>query len=398
MKTHLKLGVALLIGGLSFGAVGIAGATTTWTVVPSANPTTPPEPSPTLSGVDCVSDTTCWAVGRTDSSGDGTTHTLVERSTGGAWSIVPSPTPFLTDSELGYDSRLNDVDCVSATNCWAVGFSNYFTGPLHTLIEHWNGSAWSVVQSPERSNYYNGLMSVSCASASFCMAVGRSSDITLAERWNGTAWSIVPSPNGPNHGASQFNGVSCVTKTMCMAAGTTVGVHGDTAFPLIDRWDGTAWKNIHAADSSFGKYDQLNDVSCATAKNCYAVGSVGDVDTSAPQHVLIEHWSGAASWGLVSSPEPKSSWRRYLVSVSCATAGSCYAIGASQGGPNGVSDGGFRPLMETLSGSSFVLTPTAPTGLPDPILYGMKCTTPTNCYAVGRSGFNPQRTLVEHGS
>ena len=33
--------------------------------------------------------------------------------------------------------------CTSASNCWAVGEWGSPTGP-RTLIEHWNGSAWSI--------------------------------------------------------------------------------------------------------------------------------------------------------------------------------------------------------------------------------------------------------------
>lgn len=57
------------------------------------------------------------------------------------WHLVPSPNG-------NGSSVLRAVAEVSATDIWAVGIysNNDFTS--QTLTEHWNGSAWSVVKSP----------------------------------------------------------------------------------------------------------------------------------------------------------------------------------------------------------------------------------------------------------
>ena len=43
------------------------------------------------------------------------------------------------------------MTCASTSDCWAVGYyvtvSRLFP-PVHTLIERWNGTAWSIVTSP----------------------------------------------------------------------------------------------------------------------------------------------------------------------------------------------------------------------------------------------------------
>ena len=61
-----------------------------------------------------------------------------------------------------------------------------------TLVESWNGTAWSVVASPSPSVAF--LYGVSCPSARSCKAVGEYANNsgavrTLVESWNGTAWS-----------------------------------------------------------------------------------------------------------------------------------------------------------------------------------------------------------------
>lgn len=60
-----------------------------------------------------------------------------------------------------------------------------------TVIEHWNGAAWTRVTSPDPpSVYLNNLLGVSAAGTASAWAVG-STDYanTLIARWNGTAWS-----------------------------------------------------------------------------------------------------------------------------------------------------------------------------------------------------------------
>src|SRR4029077_13428902 len=112
------------------------------------------------------------------------------------WTIVASPNSSATEFNF-----LNGVSCVSASDCWAVGY--YQSGLLstRTLIEHWDGTSWSIVTSPDatatQQNYFNG---VTCVTGSDCWAVGyyQTNNVTfqtLIERWDGTSWIIVPSPN-----------------------------------------------------------------------------------------------------------------------------------------------------------------------------------------------------------
>jgi hypothetical protein len=109
-------------------------------------------------------------------------------------------------------------------SCVAVG--NYWNenGTPLTLVESWNGSAWSIVSSPDvasKDNYSNSLAGVSCTGATGCMAVGSTSsgqgDQTLAEAWDGTSWTIGTSPNPGVE--NSLASVSCVTSTDCVAVG-----------------------------------------------------------------------------------------------------------------------------------------------------------------------------------
>ncbi len=74
-------------------------------------------------------------------------------------------------------SQFTAVSAVSSTDVWAVGIQDT-AGPatgLRTLIEHWDGKAWSVVASPNvdpQKDNPNTLFAATAASPGNVMAVG----------------------------------------------------------------------------------------------------------------------------------------------------------------------------------------------------------------------------------
>ncbi len=77
----------------------------------------------------------------------------------------------------------------------------YFLGS-RTLIQRWNGKAWSLATSPKNVVPYNSFRGVACSSPTDCFAVGTASSDSgpfggqvLVEHWNGTAWSAVTAPS-----------------------------------------------------------------------------------------------------------------------------------------------------------------------------------------------------------
>ncbi len=51
-----------------------------------------------------------------------------------------------------------------------------------------------------------------------CTSVGRFADLTLAERWDGTHWTIQPTPD-PSTTESILYSVSCPSASACVAVG-----------------------------------------------------------------------------------------------------------------------------------------------------------------------------------
>ncbi|MHB8718879.1 MAG: hypothetical protein ACYDAC_08320 [Candidatus Dormibacteria bacterium] len=92
-------------------------------------------------GITCVDDADCWAVGEYDSNGNFLFQTLIQQRTAAGWAVVPSP-----NVDTAQPDQLWGVSCAAATVCYAAGWSTDAKGVNHTLIE---GLAEAPVQVPE---------------------------------------------------------------------------------------------------------------------------------------------------------------------------------------------------------------------------------------------------------
>jgi hypothetical protein len=259
----------------------------TWSVVPSPDPAGSSNES-RLNAVSCVSASDCTAVGyQMTTTGY---SNLVESWNGSTWSVVSAP----NTGTYFYGDILTGVSCVSASDCTAVGYYSGDSIDDVTLIEQWNGSSWSVVSSPNEggSSQSNTLNGVSCVSASDCTAVGtetnfaETSGSTLVESWNGSAWSVVSSPNESGSTPSQLNGVSCVSASDCTAVGvsTVDSAYQTSAETVVESWNGSTWSVVSSPNPAGSSgINQLYGVSCPSASQCtaagYFVNSAGNYQT-----------------------------------------------------------------------------------------------------------------------
>ena len=193
------------------------------------------------------------------------------------------------------DAALTDVSCVSRTLCMAVGSSDYgfdrlgtsLLGPITTFAEQWDGSSWSALPSPT-TGPNPVLVSISCVSPTFCVAVGA----THTEGRQGIA----------GQGASRDSRA------------------------LLEIWDGSAWR-LRATPISTARSNALSGVSCTSSRFCTAVGSSGLV------------WNGR-NWRRVALPSVRfgPTW----IAISCVAAGECTAFGWYNPRSGGVA--GLLPL------------------------------------------------------
>jgi hypothetical protein len=283
-----------------------------WRIQATANPAGALRSS--LSGVSCNLGRVCTAVGGYFDT-QGFQSTLAERWAGTTWTIQPTPNPAGSGGSV-----LNAISCNSSTACTAVG--QYADNGVYVpLAERWDGSAWTIQTTPvPGGSFSNNLSSVSCPSATRCIAVGSDNPprVTdpLAEGWDGSSWLIQTAPLPGDASGGGLTGVSCSTVTACTAVGSYDNAQGVTQ-PLVERWDGTSW-TIQPASSPAGSV--FNAVSCPSATWCTAVGSYNGTS------LLAERWDGT-SWTIQSIPTPVTSkYGSELTSVSCATATDCTAV------------------------------------------------------------------------
>ncbi|SRR5579875_101988 len=253
----------------------------TWRIISSPNSGSA---GSTLAAIAAVSSQDIWAVGTTTSSTSSSGYQpLIEHWNGAQWSISSSP---------ALSGRLFAVTAVGQNDVWAVG-DNITPDLTGTLIEHWNGTQWSVVTSPSpgpASNVLNAVVKVSAndvwAAGDYTNSSGPSADYSpLIEHWNGTQWSVVTSPV---QGTSDFINGTSVTSARNI---TVVGEYRNSLdptgpyFTLIEHWNGTQWSIVSSPSPGSTASDLLAATHVPKTKQTWAVGITYD---SVTYRTLVE--------------------------------------------------------------------------------------------------------------
>lgn len=263
---------------------------------------------------------------------------------GATWSTQPTFGPAGLAA-----SALTSVSCVSASSCMAVGVDDNGYDPSHTSLEDvgsfaesWNGSAWTVLPSAGSPAAGVSLYAVSCASAVFCVAVGEAH----------------------SHGGEIFD---------------NEGVPSRAARALAEVWNGLAWAvapNPGSALSASG----LFGVSCTSRRFCIAIGEHGD-------YGLVEAWNGA-SWRMKTTPTV-ARYGTWPTGISCLTADWCTLVG----GYNTVKrleQAVGVPLAEHWNGRRWSVQHAPAYGLYFPALSSVSCVSRSFCLASGIHFLNQQ--------
>jgi hypothetical protein len=270
-----------------------------------------------LNGVVSIAPDDVWAVGEYANGSD--TESFAAHWDGTAWTRFPTPTRPGQTTLLG-------VDALASNHVWAVGYNHGFHA---TIVEHWNGAYWAIVPSPPLSlgdDYI--LNAVTAIATDDVWAVGyvqgTSSTTTLIEHWNGTEWSIVPSPNPGNY-LPHLYGVDAVSANDIWAVGTYSDNYGETYKPLFVHWDGISW--THVSGEFVPTYDVLHDVNVVSATDIWAVGVQADCSLCLFTHTFVMHWDGT-SWTHVYSPDGPREVNG-LGGVVAITPGDVWAVGTT---------------------------------------------------------------------
>lgn len=227
-----------------------------------------------------------------------------------AWSTMSAPAPPAPAGvETTFKSaELSSISCTSASNCVAVGtyaYSGYVKSQLTydygAVIEHWDGSTWTNVYKVDPTpTIFAG------AGVQFGLASNRSGDISCVAD-GGTA-----------------------TGTACTAVGWS---EGSLVMLQLDPGDWTKWKTVTGPQigTSIDPEYQMTSVSCSSPSACTAIGEEGVSATSFALTYDGSQWTEQAV-----APDPSElqfGFGRYAntlpdASISCASATSCTVAGS----------------------------------------------------------------------
>jgi hypothetical protein len=218
----------------------------------------------------------------------------------------------------------------------------------------------------------------------------------MIETLSNDAWTSIDAPVPANayRGTSALDSVSCVSANSCTAVGQ-YSDSADTWAALIDIETNGSWSAIEAPlpanATSTGQNANIDAVSCATDGTCAAIGSYlapdaavgGDIVQWPMIETLVD-----GTWQVTQPPVPSDAVAGEdagsVGDVSCASASTCIAVGGYASTSNaGLSVG----LIETLSGahwspSEVPLPPSAGSGTPE-FLSKVSCTQDGVCASLG---------------
>src|SRR5436190_2384747 len=167
------------------------------------------------------------------------------------WNAVSSPN-MNADRNL-----LTGVAAIAPNDVWAVG--TFVNGGVvyQTLAEHWDGSAWSVVPTPNvgsGNNLFNAVFAIGTADV-WAVGLWRPGNSTtgaqpLTEHWNGNGWTIIPTPLAPNTSTPLY-GVGASGSNDVWTTGVTldypVQPTGPRAHAYALHWNGSNWSSVPTA-------------------------------------------------------------------------------------------------------------------------------------------------------
>lgn len=419
----MSIGARSYLVGLA--SLGVVASLVAAAPAPAAAPdhsrgASPPGVTSTLQGVSALSADDAWAVGYTQfypvgpeerrpvrrlpvptavAGGDlaspaitcgfvspdscGTLATLVEHWDGSTWSAVPSPNPSAS-------SRLESVSALSSTDVWATGeYTVDGTGIDRGLILHWNGVDWVQVPSLDPGQTYGTyLHSISAVSATDVWVVGSYGDVdqnthTLVEHWNGVRWLRVLSPNPGRivpgfQSGGVLQSVTADSATDASAVGFFYNGDGPGSRTLVEHWDGVRWSHVSSPNPGAARENRLSGVSVLSPTNLVTVGYYSNA--SSPRSLIIQ--SDGTLMTRVDSPNPGGPQPTLLIDVAASSPTNEWAVGYY------IRQSQLLPLIVQGSGRlwSQVASPNPGGSTFGTLLLGVSTAGPGDAWAVGYYG------------
>jgi hypothetical protein len=313
--------------------------------------------------VSCGAPGDCAASGGYTTAADALGTPFLVTETNGVWS-APTNVPGLAALATGGMSGVGHLSCTGPGDCTAGG--SYMITPRDSsawetagfVIDekdgHW-GSAVPVPGIPIVPNSVTQVSAVSCVSPGNCAAGGNVSIQTGPVGNNTTTYEayVVQETGGGWQQARLIPGMSELTQLSCPAAGdcTATGLVGPVTACYVDHlgcpaavlteknssW-GTPRQVVTAAQARTAQ-SSVNALSCASAGNCVAAGSIG------AQTMVLHEKNGtwSAPGQLPGVPAVKSGGGSAVTSIVCPAAATATRAGTTTSPPTASGSGSSPP-------------------------------------------------------
>lgn len=247
----------------------------------------------------------------------------------GEWTVVATPGP--TD---GFGVFLRDVDALAEDDAWAVGSYTKSTGfgsyDTFSWIQHWDGTEWSFVPSPNPEPYPGGgyitLSAVDAVAPDDVWAAGTYKTVApdgflgfqiFVVHWDGSSWTQVAAPATSGGSGPSVYDIEVVGPDDIWFFGLWLDFQlsalGEQR-ALAMHWDGSGFTVIDPPffdnQAGYGGGHTIESASALASDDIWAVGGAHGPDFT--PHSYITHWDGT-SWQHVPGPTPGFYNRLYAV-------------------------------------------------------------------------------------
>lgn len=217
-----------------------------------------PQTTDSFTAVACGSSTSCAALGYRQGQSDYSTSTVLVTSNGAkSWTTAKFP------ANTAY---VEAATCASATDCLATGES--YTTEYGVIFQSTNlGRSWKQLTVPV------GVTALSSVGCNGLVCVATSSEDVLVSANGGRSWTVRAVPS-----TLDVESVSCLSATTCVAVGATSGYPGHPA-AAVSHNGGMTW-----AKAVLPSYDgALLAAACVGTTVCVTAGSRDSLSGGTPE-------------------------------------------------------------------------------------------------------------------
>ncbi len=245
-----------------------------------------------------------WAVGNIN-IGEANPHQVIEHFDGSQWSVATGPQFQPTDQPM-----LEGLAATSSTTMWTAGaiLTSINGGPpgLFPLFEYSNGSSWKAeFDESVLDGFLHGIYASAINNVWAVGTVALAS--TLTEHFDGVKWHRVRSPNAGN-GQNTLLGVATLGPDDVWAVGWFVEAQNQDRpqKTLVEHWNGQEWSVVPSPNIGGPNTQSIsNELRGVIAVSAQDIWAFGDTDAFGPERItnLVMHWDGTG-WTIVPTPDP----------------------------------------------------------------------------------------------